>query len=273
MLQQLPAFDKVTQERLVGYFLRDRSVRLRLGALYASKPFAPAFHEAIRALLSDENASVRELCRRLLKMEREEAAALYRQRITGKEMLAGSLAGLAETGSIDDLNLFEAYLQQGNRMIVLACLAAMYRLDETRAKEQAFVLLTHHSNRVRAKAKDILARRCDPVTLQRIRQLYTTADTALKKTLLPLYQQIGGWPIAGDLLLALKEEDPDMQEPAWRELETWRQKATRLFTTFPEAEQERAALIFRSIDRTRLQMNIWREKLLGEMAFILGLRE
>lgn len=46
-----------------------------------------------------------------------------------------------------------------------------------------------------------------------------------------------------------------------------------LFTAIPEAKKERAAAIFNSIDRTRLQMNIWREKLLGELAFILGLKE
>ena len=61
--------------------------------MYASKKFAPVFDERIHGLLSDENASVRELSRGLLKMESPEAASLYRQRIAGREMLAGSLAG------------------------------------------------------------------------------------------------------------------------------------------------------------------------------------
>ncbi len=94
----------------------------------------------------------------------------------------------------------------------------------------------------------------------------------MKKTILPLYQQIGGWPVAGDFLLVLSDEDSSIQELGWRHIESWRQKTTRLFTTIPEAEKERAAAIFRSIDRTRLQMNIWREKLLADVSFILGLQ-
>ena len=272
LLRQLPVFDTATQEKLIGLFLRDHAARLRLEALYASKKFAPAFNERIHGLLSDENASVRELSRGLLKMESPEAASLYRQRITGREMLAGSLAGLAETGNAADLPTFETHLQHSNRMMVLACLAAIQRFDEPRAKQRALELLTHASRRVRELAKDILARRCDRETLLRIRQRYATADPALRKTILPLYQQIGGWPVAGDFLLALRDEDNSIQELGWRHIESWRQKSTRLFTAIPEAEKERAATIFHSLDRTRLQMGIWREKLLADVSFILGLQ-
>ncbi len=273
LLRQLPVFDTATQEKLIGLFLRDHAARLRLEALYASKKFAPAFNERVHGLLSDENASVRDLSRRLLKLEGPDAAALYRQRIAGHEMLAGSLAGLAETGNAADLPVFETHLQHANRMIVLACPAAIQRFDEPRAKQRALELLTHTSRRVRELAKDILARRCDRETLLRIRERYATGDPALKRTILPLYQQIGGWPVAGDFLLVLSDEDSSIQELGWRHIESWRQKTTRLFTTIPEAEKERAATIFHSLDRTRLQMNMWRERLLGELAFILGLKE
>ena len=127
-------------------------------------------------MLSDENASVRDLSRRLLKLEGPDAAALYRQRIAGHEMLAGSLAGLAETGNAADLPVFETHLQHANRMIVLACPAAIQRFDEPRAKQRALELLTHTSRRVRELAKDILARRCDRETLLRIRERYVTGD-------------------------------------------------------------------------------------------------
>ena len=66
------------------------------------------------------------------------------------------------------------------------------------------------------------------------------------------------------------QQHPETWLASYRKLA---EKATRLFTTIPEAEKERAAAIFHSIDRTRLQMNMWRERLLGELAFILGLKE
>lgn len=272
LLRQFPVLDTATQERLIGLFLRDHSARLRLEALYVSKKFDPAFQQATWDLLSDENASVRELSRRLLKLDGPEAAALYRQRIASQEMLAGSLAGLAETGSPEDLPLFESFIKTGNRMMVVSCLAAIQRHDEVRAKQLALELLSHAFRRVRELAKGILARRCDRETLQRIRQRYATADPALRKTILPLYQQIGGWAVAGDFLLALTDEHTDIQELGWWQLESWRQKTTRLFTAIPEGERERAGTIFRSIDRTRLQMNMWREKLLEDLSFILGLQ-
>lgn len=203
VLKMLTGFDRAIQEKLIALFLRDRSARIRLEALYASKKFDPMFIPIIRTLVSDENASVRELSRRLLKMEGTEAAVLYRQRITAQEMLAGSLAGLAETGAPEDLPLFESSIKSGNRLMVLASLSAIHRLDGERAKQLALDLLGHSFRRVRGSAKAILARQCDRETLQCIRDRYAAGDPALRRTILPLYQQIGGWRVAADFLLAL----------------------------------------------------------------------
>jgi HEAT repeat protein len=88
-------------------FLQDKSVAVRVKALYGSKAFAPEFDKQIAYLLSDESNSVRELSRHLLKEKGIDFAQLYRQRIADKQFILGSLLGLCETGTQEDFPTFE----------------------------------------------------------------------------------------------------------------------------------------------------------------------
>ncbi|HWJ29769.1 MAG TPA: HEAT repeat domain-containing protein, partial [Flavisolibacter sp.] len=109
LVKHLSNLNEVTQKELIARLLSDQSARVRLEALYASKRFSPDFEEQIILLLSDESASVRELSRHLLKGKGLDFAALYRQRIEGKQFLPGSLLGLSETGNSEDVPIFEQY--------------------------------------------------------------------------------------------------------------------------------------------------------------------
>jgi HEAT repeat protein len=110
VLKHLTAFDTTFQKELIGVFLQDQSARIRVNALYATKPYNPGFDKQINILLSDESASVRELCRHLLKTKSVDFSEIYRQRIKKGELLSGSLIGLSEVGTIDDLPIFEQYV-------------------------------------------------------------------------------------------------------------------------------------------------------------------
>jgi HEAT repeat protein len=269
LIKHLSAFDADTQEKLIGRFLHDQSTRVRQEALYASKSFAPFFHNQIAELLSDEASSVREISRHMLKDKGIDFAVLYRQRIAERQFLSGSLLGLSETGNSEDLPTFERYIQTEKSKLIVACLTAINKFNEDKAKQYSLELVVHPIKKVRDKAVEILAKNTDTETFQKVRDIYATGNYDIKKTILKLYNKIGGWNIVGDLLLALADENASIQNLGWQLLDKWKAKATRLFTTPPATEIERANKIYCSLDISNLKMTHSRISLLQDLKFFL----
>ena len=269
LLRKSSAFDTETRNEVILTFLRDPLATLRRDALEAGTKLGLVPEEKLISYLSDEGSAVRELSRFLLKGKGLDFAALYRQRVAKSQLLPGSLFGLSETGSKEDLSVFEHYLQSGNNKVMLACLTAIGKIDEGRAVGHALDLLTHPSGKLRDKAVDILAKSRNPKALQKVRQVYATTDYAAKKTILKLWHKIGGWIILGDLLLALSDENVYIRNLGWQQLESWKQKAYRLFTTPSTMDLERAQRIYNSIESDKLTLTPARDKLLSELAFFL----
>ncbi|RZK09196.1 MAG: hypothetical protein EOO46_13700 [Flavobacterium sp.] len=269
LLKHLSSFDTITQKELIAGFLQDQSARVRLDALYASKGFSPDYNNQIVVLLSDEAASVRELSRHLLKDKDIDFAALYRQRIADAQFLSGSLLGLSETGNSEDLPTFEEYIYSERSKLIVACLTAINKFNTAKAKLHSLELLVHPIKRVRDKAVEILAKSSDTEILEKVRNIYSKGNYDIKKTILKLYNKIGGWNIVGDLLLALADENVNIQNLGWQLLDKWKLKATRLFTTPSKTEMERANKIYSSLDTSNLKMTYNRTNLLQDLKFYL----
>ncbi|MCF1717064.1 hypothetical protein L0U88_20650 [Flavihumibacter sp. RY-1] len=269
LIKHLTAFDSEMQKRIIGKFLYDQSARVRQEALYASKSFSPFFNNEITELLSDEAFSVREICRHLLKDKEIDFASLYRQRIANRLFLSGSLLGLSDTGNSDDLPIFEQYISAEKSKLIVASLAAINKFNTDKAKQYSIQLVVHPIKKVRDKAVDILSKNADTETFKMIRVIYVTANYDIKMTILKLYNKIGGWNIVGDLLLSLADENATIQNLGWQLLDKWKTKATRLFTTPPAIEIERANKIYSSLDRNNLNMTNSRTNLLRDLQFFL----
>jgi HEAT repeat protein len=269
LIKHISAFDRDTQKELIAKFLHDRSTRVRLDALYANKSFSSFFDNQIAELSSDEASSVRELSRHLLKDKGIDFAVFYRQRIADRQFLSGSLLGLSETGNSEDLPIFEQYIHTEMSKLIVACLIAINKFNEDKAKQYSLELLVHPIKKVRDKAVEILAKSSNTETLQKVRDIYATGDYDIKKTILKLYNKIGGWNIVGDLLLALADENANIQNLGWQLLDKWKAKATRLFTTPPAAEIERANIIYSDLDTSNLKMTHSRTSLLRDLKFFL----
>lgn len=269
LIKYLSAFDIDTQKELIARFLHDHSARVRLDALYVSKSFNPSFDNQISELLSDEAASVRELSRHLLKGKGIDFVVLYRQRIANQRFLSGSLLGVSETGNSEDLPIFEQYIHAEKSKLIVACLTAINKFNADKAKQYSLDLLVHPIKKVRGKAVEILAKSMNTETLKKVRDIYATGGYDIKKTILKLYNKIGGWNIVGDLLLALADENANIQNFGWQLLDKWKAKATRLFTTPPATEIERANKIYSSLDTSNLKLTHSRTSLLQDLKFFL----
>jgi hypothetical protein len=105
--------------------------------------------------------------------------------------------------------------------------------------------------------------------LQKVRQTYLLGDYEIKKTILKLYNKIGGWNVIGDFLIALTDENSNIQNIGWQLLDKWKANATRLFTTPPKAEIERANEIYKNLDRSKTKLTHSRTNLLQDLQFYL----
>lgn len=262
-------FDLEFRKELITAFLQDQSARIRVNALYGTKPYYPYFEDNIHVLLSDRSASVRELCRQLLKSGNLDFAAIYRERIKKGIFLGGSLAGLSETGTSEDLSVFEQYINSGSSEIVICCLTAINRYDPDSARHRALDLFIHPIKRIRNKAIEILSKSCDHTTLQKIRVVYSGSNYEIKETILKLYHAIGGWNVIGDLLIALTDENRKIRDLGWQLLVKWKDSAVKLFATPISAEIERANSIYKNLDEGKTELTNSRAKLLADMEFYL----
>jgi type I restriction-modification system DNA methylase subunit len=145
----------------------------------------------------------------------------------------------------------------------------MDKFNPDKAELHSLELLTHFIKRVRNKATEVLVKGCDSDTLQKIRQIYLAGDYEIKQTVLKLYNKIGGWSVIGDFLIALTDENSNIQNIGWQLLDKWKANATRLFTTPPKSEIERANSIYQSIDTTKTALTHSRTNLLQDLQFYL----
>lgn len=270
IIRFLPQYDRSFQLELVEKLLTDPSARIRINALYQTKSFNRELDRKIFNLLSDESAAVRELSRKLLKLQHFELADIYIERINKKEFLSGSLSGLAELDAkMDYLPVFEQHIKDKSSAIVLASLTGINKVNSEKGKQYAIDLLKHSGSRVRFKAAELLVKNHDIISLEKIKVIYAESDVDTEKIILRLYSHIGGWKIIGELLKALTDQNNEIQDIAWQMLLKWKMKATQLFTIPAKGEIDRALFIYNNLDKSKMQLTKSREKLLEDLPFYL----
>src|SRR5262249_37675686 len=146
----------------------------------------------------------------------------------------------------------------------LACIRALKTLDITVAKKYCLDLFTHDSGKIRKLCIDILAQTWNSETQEKIEQAYELADSTRKKTILDLYNRVGGWVAAGPLIRAVSENDATLRNAAWPYLKRWRDKITNVFVSPPEDQIKKAIALHENTDTSKVQMTpnqatLWKE--------------
>jgi hypothetical protein len=269
LMKYLGRFESAIRKEIIRKYLQDHSATVKLQALYESARFKSEFDEELIILLSDKAASIRELSRNLLASRGMNFPQLYRKRINEKKFLSGSILGLSETGSHEDLSTLEQNVRTNNDNIVVACLVAINKFSPDKAKHYALELLVHKSKKVRQKAVDIIAKNMDPQVLESVRDIYANGGYDVKKSVLMLFNMWGGYSVIGDLLLALTDENIKIQNLAWQFVEKWKVKAVRLFTTPQNSDLERARQIYSDLKPGQMNLTHPRTSLLNQLRFYL----
>ena len=176
VIKHLKKLDQPEKEHLIKKLLFDPSSQVRLSALYSIKGIVENFVELITALTSDPSTSVRELSRYLLKDKDFEFRKIYRERIIRKESILGSLLGLADVGSHDDLEVFKEFINHDDVRIKIACLIAFQKLSLPISKTFALQLFLSPSTKVRGRCIEILSHAWDEEVYEASERIYNKAQ-------------------------------------------------------------------------------------------------
>jgi HEAT repeat protein len=270
LIKHIKHLEAAKQDELISRFLNDRSARIRVNTLYETERFPGKYDPTALEMISDESASVRQLARYLLKNKTPDFAEIYRHRLTQNQNLVGNILGLSEVGTKDDVPTFEKHLRNASPNVKLACLTAVQRLEPSIAKKYALELLAYPNKRLQNKSVEILAVNADSEVLENARVIYRNGTHEQKKTILKLFNQIGGWNVIADLILAITDDNENIQDLAWMFLQKWIVTATKLFTVPPEAQIKRANEIYQQLDKSKIKMTYHREKLWSEIPFYIS---
>ena len=267
LLKHIAKLDAETQKVFVRKFLKDRSAKVRLHALYSTKPFRDEFSVEIFEAIFDTSAPVREVSRFILRESVTDFAEIYRRKLNENETSVGAISGLSEVCKSEDLSIFEKMIQSPTIKVIVACLHGTNKLNGALGKEYALKFLTHSSAKVRTKSIEILTAKIDENVLETARRIFHNGDYETKKSILRMFARIGGWKIIGDLIIAVGDADERIQDLGWLFLENWRNTQNYIK---PIAEDvARANRLYKEIDNAKLEFNHYREKFWRELPFYL----
>jgi HEAT repeat protein len=267
LLKHIEKLDDETQKLFIRRFFKDQSAKVRVYAIYSTKPFRSEFYDEILDSIFDKSASVRELARFVLRESSIDFAELYRRRLKEDENSVAAILGLSEVRTQADLPIFESYIQKPNVKIKVACLTAINGLNKEIAKKYAIECLFHSSAKVRNKSIEILASTRSDDVLDIARELFQKGNYEQKKSVLKLFNQIGGWRVVGDFIIALSDANENIQELGWVSLEKWRGK--QLFTKPLSEDLNRAKRLYDEFNKTKPELTYNHDRFWSELPFYL----
>jgi HEAT repeat protein len=269
LLKVFSAIESTERHDLLLQLLCDKSGNVRLKALYSIKSLSDKFESRIIELTSDISSAVRDLARFMLRNKNYDFKSIYQARINKNKMVAASILGLAEVGSIEDLALFEKMLSPPESKIKQACMIAIFKLSPSTAGDLARDYLFHPSGKLSTICADILVKTRTRESLNWLRETYDHNNSRQRKITLKIFSRVGGWDSLNHLLVAVSDPDIEIRNLAWDLLQKWKDKSMRLFTTPSDEMKQQANETYRQTDVTHFDLTPARKTLWDEMEYYI----
>ena len=235
-------FDKLEQSE-IDKLLIDKSATIRLQTLYCLKD-QNSFENFIKNYLADNSASIRHFARFTLKQANINFGEFYKQKLENNSQIIGSLIGLSEVEAKQFVDIVKVFLDNDKIKIRKTAFLTIQKLDTESAYEFALLNLDCPYFGLRNVIIDFLSVIVRQEVLEKARECYKTGEYEMKKSMLKLFSNVGGWTTIPDLMIGSIDENENIRQLAWGYLQIWRNKAARLFTTPKQGEIERARQIF-----------------------------
>lgn len=159
--------------------------------------------------------------------------------------IAGSLAGLAEIGASHYAGTVESFLNDKVIKIRKTAFLALSRLNEKKAYQFALNHLNSNIAGIRRVVIDFLSGMSENEVMEKARLYFNYGEHEIKKSMLQLFQKVGGMEVIADLMLGTINEDEEIRQLSCIYLDVWRAKAARLFTAPARKDIERAEAVYK----------------------------
>ncbi|MDN3594323.1 HEAT repeat domain-containing protein [Zunongwangia endophytica] len=236
-------------ESEIDQLLNDKSAKIRLQTLYCLKDQSE-FKTIVKGFLADSSATIRNFARFTLKHSNIDFAKFYNDNLQENKQVIGSLSGLAETEGKQYLEIVKSYLKDKKIKIKKTAFLALCKLDEECAYDFAFANLDSQYIGLRNVIIEFLSHIPRQEILTKAKTIYETGNYELKKSMLKLFNKVGGWTAIPDLMIGTIDENENIRQLAFGYLQIWRTRAVRLFSTPKQGEVERAKQIFSFVNET-----------------------
>lgn len=241
-------FDKLGKSE-IEQLLNDKSANVRLQTLYCLKD-QNGFETTAKKFLADNSATIRHFARFTLKQSINDFSKFYNDNLQESKQVVGSLSGLAETEGKQYSETVKAYLKDEKIRVKKIAFLALCKLDEESAYDFAFTNLDSQYLGLRNVIIDFLSHIPRQEVLTKAKSIYETGNYDLKKSMLKLFNKVGGWTAIPDLMIGTIDENENIRQLAFGYLQIWRTRAVRLFSTPKQGEIERAKQIFSFVNET-----------------------
>ncbi|RPD44204.1 HEAT repeat domain-containing protein [Paracnuella aquatica] len=235
-------FDKLGQAE-IEQLLNDNSAHVRLQTLYCLKN-RDGFETIARKFLADSSATVRHFARFTLKQSNIEFAKFYNENLQATFQVIGSLSGLSETNGKQYSEIVRSYLGDRQLSVKKTAFLALCKLDEESAYAFALANLDSPYLGLRNVIIEFLSHIPRREVLTKARSFYDKENYTIKKSMLKLFNRVGGWTAIPDLMIGTIDENENIRQLAFGYLQIWRARAARLFATPKQGEIERAKQVF-----------------------------
>ncbi|RBL90146.1 HEAT repeat domain-containing protein [Chitinophaga flava] len=222
--------------------LTDKSPKVRIHTLYKLQG-AANFHNIIQRFIADDAASIRSFARFVLKENEIDYKTIYYNNLQENRQISGSMAGLAETGAKEHAAAVERFLHHPFPHICCTAFLALTKLDEPKARSFAINHMANEIPGIRNVTIGYLSRVADKAVLETARLHFKTGSIEIKKSMLKLFSQSGGWPTLADLILGTIDTHETIRLLSTTYLATWKNRAITLYTKPSPEDMERARII------------------------------
>jgi hypothetical protein len=236
-------FDKLGQAE-IKHLLNDKSANVRLQTLYCLKD-QNGFETTAEKFLADNSAAIRLFARFTLKQSSINFAEFYNDNLQSNYLVIGSLSGLAETKGKKFSEIVKSYLNDKKIRVKKTAFLTLCKLDEESAYDFAYANLDSPYLGLRNVIIEFLSHIPRQEALTKARSIYETCNYDLKKSMLKLFNKVGGWTAIPDLMIGTIDENENIRQLAFDYLQIWRTRAVRLVSTPKQGDIERANQIFR----------------------------
>jgi len=237
----LTYFDELSDAEITK-LLKDKSTKIRLRVLYKLDK-EPDFLNLVSTYIADSAPSVREYARYSLKHINLDFARIYYHNLLSNSHVIGSLLGIAEIDARQYSGIVESYLQDQKVKVKKTAFLSLKKLDEEKAYRFALNNLDNNLPGIRNAVVEFLSRKETNEVLEKARLTYQYGNHELKKSMLKLFNKIGGWPALPEIILGTIDNNESIRDVSIVYLQKWRNNAVRLFTQPGANELERAKQI------------------------------